>query len=84
VESKDEDIILSAENWATIHTDRNEFLPTLRRMVYDIDAAIADGQYQQTPLKPCYIFEDDRPPPPAHMDIPVWDEERKRWWDAEY
>ena len=65
---------------ATICTER-DFLPTLRRTLYEIDEDIAEGRYQQTPLKARWVFIDT---PPADMDIPVWDEKTKTWYDAEY
>jgi hypothetical protein len=52
----------------------------VRRLIFETDEAQAEGRYIAP--KRSGIIE---PPatPPAHMDIPVWDAERKRWYDAE-
>ncbi len=51
-------------------------------MIYEIDAALANGSYRQDPPKPILIV--DPPSPPFDMDIPIWDDERGEWYDAEY
>lgn len=77
-----EGITISAEDRNTVFCSPGAFLSTLRRTIYAIDEALADGSYRQTTPKPNYIVP--RPPPPEDMDIPVWDATTGTWWDAEY
>jgi hypothetical protein len=57
-----------------------ELAAAVRRLIFETDEAQAEGRY--LPPKRSGIIE---PPatPPAHMDIPIWDEKRGRWYDAE-
>jgi hypothetical protein len=59
----------------------DDLLAAVRRMIYETDEAQAEGRYT-APRRSGIIA----PPmtPPAHMDIPVWDDERGVWYDAEY
>ena len=74
-------LTLTAEGRPAVTCTERDFLPTLRRTLYEIDEALAEGHYQQTPPKSRWVFLDA---PPAEMDIPVWDEKTKTWYDAEY
>jgi hypothetical protein len=78
----DSSIELSAVGWpGTKSCSVDTLLPALRRIIYEIDEAVAAGQYRQPTVSP-FVFE--RPAPPAHMDLPTWDEETASWYDAEY
>ena len=55
-------------------------LSALSRYMYELDSLLADG-YQQPALKLRVTAIQN---PPAHMDIPVWDEKTQKWYDAEY
>jgi len=74
-------IQLTAERWPGVSCRPEDFLGQLRRLIYDIDSALASGRYQQTPPQRVVL---DVPEPPSHMEIPVWDEQTGRWHDAEY
>ncbi|WP_193060848.1 hypothetical protein [Halomonas sp. 3A7M] len=77
-------VTLSADKWPhTVTCSTSAFVCAFKRQVYEIDAAIAAGSYQQEPPKPVLIF-DDRPAPPEDFDIPAWDEKTGAWYDAEY
>lgn len=74
-------ILLGAEGWPDTSCSAQGFLGSLRRLIHELDDAIASGRYKQPKPKPLVIDEEQ---PPAHMDIPVWDEKRGRWFDAEH
>ena len=74
-------ITLHAEDWPSATCSEAGFLGALKRMVHQIDEAIEAGRYAQNPPKPTLIYD---MPPPRDLDIPVWDEKRRRWYDAEY
>jgi len=75
-------ITLAAEGRAAVVCSPSNFLATLRRTIHEIDEALAEGSYKQTPPKPNVIY--DLPAPPSNMDLPIWDEKAGRWFDAEY
>ena len=83
IELRGEQIAISAKGRRDVVCSFAEFLSVLRRTIYTIDEAMAEGSYRQSATKP-NIITDDRPATPADMDIPVWDEERGQWYDAEY
>jgi len=76
-------VSISAADWRPVSCTQAAFLGQLKRVIHEIDAAMEAGTYQQAPVKPMLIF-DDRPEPPASFDLPVWDQERGVWYDAEY
>jgi len=82
VEQAGNAIVLCVPGFKTVTTTPADFLPTLRKLIYATDEAISDGTYHYKEPS-CFVFP-DRPPPPEDMDIPVWDEKRGRWYDAEY
>ena len=73
--------MMEAEGMGARAAKTADGIGALRRFIYDLDAAIADG-YRQSEPKMRVIFSP--PPPPSHMDIPVWNEKTKTWYDAEY
>lgn len=75
-------IRISAQNREDSYTDAGGFIGQLKRQIYEIDEAIENGCYKQTPLKLVPLLA--RPAPPDDMDIPVWDEQTQTWYDAEY
>jgi len=77
-------ISITAESWPTVNATAATLLPALKRAIYEIDEAAAAGRYKQSPVKPNIIDIDSRTPAPGHMDIPMWDEARGQWYDAEY
>jgi hypothetical protein len=81
--AKDGDVALLAENRKPVLVSKDKFLSALKKFIYSIDEAIAEGHYRQ-PIKLPYIFEDDMPPAPKNMDLPTWDEKTQSWYDAEY
>lgn len=76
-------ICIGAENWNPVVCNKSGFLSALRRVIHEIDEAISEGNYQQKQPSPmsCFVFPSQ---PPADMDIPVWDDARHEWYDAEY
>lgn len=78
-----EEITIGPEGCAPVTCKSADLIPTLRRTIYEIDEAIENGSYKQSKPKKS-IIAPDRPPAPAHMDIPVWDDRAGRWYDAEY
>lgn len=76
-------VTLSADGFNNVYASVADFIPTLRKFIYEIDDLIAAG-YSQPEPKPCYIFTDSVPTPPQKMDLPVWDEKTGKWYDAEY
>ena len=77
-------ITLAAEKWPSISCTPDDFLLQLKIMIYEIDEAVSAGRYSQSPPADPFVFDQPRPPAPANMDIPVWDEKTGRWYDAEY
>ena len=77
----DNSITLHAEKWPSVVCDRDRFVQSIRIFIHEIDEAMAENRYRQMPLKARLI---DIPNPPPDMDIPVWDETTKTWYDAEY
>jgi hypothetical protein len=76
-------ITITVEDFLAEDCGVDTFLATLRRCIYEEDEAIANGTY--TPRRRRSTRTDfHRPAPPAHMDLPVWDEATGRWYDAEY
>ena len=75
-------IDISAEGRKPVVCSTSEFVSVLRRTIFAIDEAIAEGSYKQGTQKLVEIF--DRPASPMNMDIPVWDENAGKWHDAEY
>lgn len=82
---EDNDMVsLSNQYGDKIDFEFTSLLKNLKKMIYDTDeTAIERGEIKGTPYA-SFIFPDNRPPAPEDMDIPVWDEERKIWYDAEY
>lgn len=79
-------VTLRAEGWPDVVTATFDIVSSLKRLIYTLDEAIENGSYKP-PRKPyawAILPSDYPPPPPAHMDIPVWDADAKRWYDAEY
>ena len=76
-------VTLSADGLNNVYTSVADFIPTIKKFIYEIDDLIAAG-YSQPEPKPCYIFADSVPTPPRNMDLPVWDEKTGKWYDAEY
>lgn len=83
IEVRGENIVLTAERRQPVICAPGGFIAALRRTIYAIDEAIAEGVYRQSKPEMTVIF-DDRRAPPADMDIPVWDEKSGKWYDAEY
>jgi len=81
VQVRGQRIDLSAEDWQGLSCSTQEFLESLRRLINELDKALESGRYIQSEPKPVII---DGKEPPAHMDIPVWDEKLDRWFDAEH
>lgn len=79
---KDGTFIIAAEKRKSISCTAENFLQMIVREIYSIDEAISEGTYVQS-KKSMYII-DDLPPAPAHFDIPVFDRESGKWYDAEY
>lgn len=77
----DKTVTLSAENRNDVICNESDFIPTLRRFIFEIDESMSEGSYRQTPLKRHVDF---LPSPPPNMDIPIWDESTGTWYDAEY
>lgn len=77
-------ITVSAHKLPSRACDISTVATTVKRMIYDIDSQIADGEYSQPEVELQVIDMDTLPRPPEYMDIPVWDQEKKRWYDAEY
>lgn len=79
-------VTLSAERWPTVETTVAGVEAALRRMIHEIDGAMAEGIYRQSTRVSPPISEllDSPPPPPDDMDIPMWDDEKGEWYDAEY
>lgn len=77
-------LIFNDENDSlVIATEKEQFLSDLSKAIYDVDAMIEAGTVIPKKRSP-FILPDSRPAPPSGMDIPVWDEELQRWYDAEY
>jgi hypothetical protein len=77
-------LIFNDENDSLIMaTEKDKFLSDLSKAIYDVDAQIEAGILMSRKRSP-FILPDSRPAPPSWMDIPVWDEELQRWYDAEY
>lgn len=74
-------IEIKAEKRFIIKCTKNNFISNLKQEIYSIDEAIANG-YKQTKSNP-NIFP-DMCSAPEHMDLPTWDNENKKWYDAEY
>lgn len=83
VRLKGDSVVIEAEGRSPVVCSQGGFIDSLRREIYAIDEAITNGRYHQAPPREA-ITGDDRPNPPADMDIPVWDEESGQWYDAEY
>lgn len=83
IEARSEDIAITAEGRKPVVCSGDDFLAALRRTIYAIDEALAEGSYTQSKPKMTVITA-DRPAPPKDMDIPVWDEKAGKWYDAEY
>ena len=77
-------VIISAENRKDIHTSKGDFVSVLKKTIYEIDELMASGNYSQSAPKSCFILPDVIPPAPENMDLPTWDNEAKKWYDAEY
>lgn len=82
IEVRGSSVVINAEGRKPIVATSDDFIAKLRRSIYEIDEAMAEGTYVQS--KPREIIICDRPAPPAGMDIPVWDEKAGEWYDAEY
>lgn len=78
-------VFINAESRQQVVCHESDFLTALKREIYETDEAISAGQCKIV-MKPLHgdIYPDDRPAPPEHMDIPVWDETQGEWYDAEY
>ena len=73
-------ITIIAEGYKNVITNDFRLLSDLKKYIYELDAAIAEGFNQ--PRRE--VFQSFPNPPPSGMDIPVWDDKRKVWYDAEY
>lgn len=82
IEVRGDGIAITAEGRKPVLCAADGFLAALRRTIYAIDEALAEGSYTQSKPEMSIIF--DRPAPPKDMDIPVWDEKAGKWYDAEY
>lgn len=78
----DATVEITAEGRKPVPCTPAGLVPALRRTIYEIDAALAEGSYTQT--KPKMAIVSDVGAPPPNMDIPVWDERAGKWYDAEY
>lgn len=83
VEVLSDGIAITAECRKPVMCTRDGFIAALRRTIYAIDEALAEGSYTQSNPQMTVIM-DDRPALPKDMDIPVWDEKAGKWYDAEY
>lgn len=83
IQAKGNMVTLTAEDRADLSVPVDALLGTLKREIYEIDELMSRGCYKQTPPKENIIM-DDRPPPPADFDIPIWDVATGAWRDAEY
>lgn len=72
--------VLEAKGVRPMRSEFADGIAALRRVIYDLDELLANG-YKQPEMKVRVTFFP--PPPPQWMDIPVWDEEAKSWYDAE-
>lgn len=75
-------ISIEAENWPSSTCAPDNLRGVLRRTVYAIDEAIEAGRYRQTPPREQIIT--DGPRIQQNMDIPIWDAQTQRYYDAEY
>lgn len=73
-------VTISAEGRPDVSVPSASFVSTLRREIHEIDEQISSGAYAQRKPKLNFI---SIPPAPSHMDLPTWDEESQRWYDAE-
>lgn len=73
-------IILENEYKTKIDSSYSNLFPTIKKLIYDTnELAINRGEVKKSP----YILPDSRPKPPKEMDMPIWDEKTKKWYDAE-
>jgi hypothetical protein len=74
---------LSAPGVPSKTTSPKDLVNTLSKMIYAADEAVSQGRAASnmgTPFDNVIMTSN----PPAHMDLPTWDEENQRWYDAEY
>jgi hypothetical protein len=77
-------VTISAEGRKSVNTSAADFVAMLKKTIYEIDESIAAGYYSQSAPKSCFILPEIIPPAPENMDLPTWDAEAKKWYDAEY
>jgi hypothetical protein len=79
-----DEITIAAPSWKLFTCDKVSFLQALRYVIHEVDEAISEGFYDPPKPSPfdCFVFPSASPP--LNMDLPVWDEKRKEWYDAEY
>jgi hypothetical protein len=79
----DATVEITAEGRKPVFCTPAGLVPALRRTIFEIDAALAEGSFTQT--KPRMTIISDEASPPPSMDIPIWDEspeDRQANWDA--
>jgi len=74
------EFVFEADGMKPATASVEDVIAALRRFMYDLDERLSEG-YRQPPPKARVMFSP--PPPPSWMDVPVWDEASKTWYDAE-
>lgn len=82
IEPAGDGAVIAAEGRTPVRCTKTGFVSALKRTIYEIDEALAEGTYTQCPANA--KFHVSPPPAPPEMDIPVWGNRTGQWYDAEY
>ena len=74
-------ITISAEGYKTVFANDTNLISLLKKFIYELDEAIAESSFIPGKKKLDEIAPDY--PAPTNMDIPIWDNIKKQWFDAE-
>lgn len=76
-------VTLSAPGVPSQTVGPDDLLAALSRMIYGADEAIAQGRAESNMGSPMGHVLLSAPAAPDYMDLPTWDADKQRWYDAE-